>query len=169
MAQDKGGGIRPPDYLRELALARIEDLMVQALPWHRIVAILADEGVTESEETAKKWRFQIQRRWAAEADATRPARKDLWRARLEAQYHQVLERARTTKSDFAYSQLQAEATRIAKVAIVLDGLHQPIMQQPDGKLDPASMSPAEREREIAALLAKRQQAREATLANKGIN
>ena len=152
MTQHSRGGIRPPDYLREMHLSRVEDLMVQAIPWPRIVAILADEGITDSDDTAKKWRQEITRRWATEDAAMRGARKDLWRARLEKQYSDVLERARATKSDHAFSMLHAEATRIAKVAIVLDGLTQPVTDTGDGRPDPASMSPADRAREIDKLL-----------------
>lgn len=169
MSNTHQGGIRPPDYLREMALSRIEDLMVQAMPWKRIVAILVDEGITESEETAKNWRQEVQRRWAAEDSETRPAMRSLWNARLEAQYKAVQERAAVSKSDFAYSQLQAEATRIAKVAIVLNGLHQPSAARPDGMIDPIALSPVERERQIADLLAKREAARAALASNGKVN
>lgn len=159
MQQEHKGGIRPPAYEYELAIARTEDLMVQAYPWPTIVAMLVSEGYTDSPDTAKKWRAEITRRWANEELELRPARKDLWRSRLEAQYRQVLSRALATKSDHAYAALQAEATRIAKVAIVIDGLQAPIMVHHEGQIDIAAMSPVEREREIAALLAKREAAR----------
>ncbi len=149
------GGIRQPDYLRELALARLEDLMVQAMPWPKIVTTMIAEGVTESEETCKNWRRLIQKRWAKEDAELRPARKDLWRARLEAQYNALIEKARECKSDFAYAQLQAEATRVAKVAIVLDGLTTPVVDKGDGQTAVAALAPHERERQIAELIAKR--------------
>lgn len=149
------GGQRPPTYLYEMAISRTEDLMVQAMSPRDLVATLISEGYTDSEETVRKWRREVMRRWAAEDVEMRPARKDTWRARLEAQYHALLEKAKTCKSEFAFSQLHAEATRIAKVAIVMDGLTAPVTTRADGYIDPAALAPHEREREIAALIAKR--------------
>lgn len=158
MANDRGG-VRPPQYITDMALARVEDLMVQALPWPTIVAILIDEGMTESEGTAVKWRAEIWRRWREEDQAMRPVYKNLWRARLNHQYRRILERADSERmSPQAYAMLQAEATRIAKVAIVLDGLATPAALRNDGMPDVSSMSPLEREREIAKLLAQREAA-----------
>lgn len=165
----QGGGIRPPDYEYELAISRTEDLMVQAFPWKRIVAMLSEEGYTESEETARKWRREVLRRWAAEDAEMRPARKDLWRARLDAQYRTLLEKAAEVKSEYAFAMLHAEATRIAKVAIVMDGLTAPVVVKHEGQIDVAAMSPMEREREIAALLAKREAAMRALAESQGNN
>lgn len=155
-----GGGIRPPDYLRELALADLEDLMAQGMPWPKIRARLAESGYTESDETAKKWRHEILRRWAADDAEVRPAYKDMWRARLECQYHQLATRAaKEEKSAFAFASLHAEMTRIAKVAIVLDNLTAPVAPKVDGKPSVSSMSPTEREREIRDLMERREAAR----------
>ncbi len=156
----RSGGNRPPQYLYEMQIARTEDLMVQAFSPKDLVATLISEGYTDSEETVRKWRREVHRRWAAEDVEERPARKDVWRARLDRQYHDLLERARSTKSDFAFSQLHAEATRIAKVAIVMDGLTAPVTVRGDG-VDPAALAPHEREREIRELLAKREAAQAA--------
>lgn len=156
----QGGGIRPPDYMREMAIGRVEDLMVQAMPWKRIIAILSDEGYTESEQTAKGWRQEVQRRWAAEDAEARPARKDLWRARLEALYNELLAKA-SVAAGHVQAMLYGEAIKIAKVSIVMDGLTQPIARATDGTVPVAAMSPLERERKIAELLAKREAARAA--------
>lgn len=158
------GGIRPPDYLHEMAIARVEDLMVQALPWKRVLAILSTEGYTESPETARNWRREVHRRWAAEDAEMRPARKDLWRARLEALYADLLDRA-SLAAGHVQAMLFAEAIKVAKVSIVMDGLTQPVVAAADGKASVLSMSPLDREREIAALLAKR----EAAMARAGGN
>src|SRR5438132_4443841 len=95
MADSETAGKRPPNYLYEMAIGRVEDLMRQAIKWPRILAILSDEGYTESEDTAKNWRTEVCRRWAVEDAVMRPARKDLWRARLEDLYCTLLERAAT--------------------------------------------------------------------------
>jgi hypothetical protein len=158
MRDQHPGGIRSTAYEYELAIARTEDLMVQAMSPKDIVATLITEGYTDSPDTVKKWRQEVQRRWANEEQAMRPARKDLWRARLESQYHAVLKRAAATKSDIAFSMLYTEATRIAKLSIVMDGLQAPVTIRSDGLIDPAAMSPPEREREIVALLARREAA-----------
>lgn len=163
------GGVRLPDYLRENHLARLESLMVEAMPWPRIVAILKDEGLCETDSTARAWRAEIHKRWATEDVAMRPARKDLWRARIEAQYCSVLERAKQTKSDYAFAMLSAEATRIAKVGIILDGVASPIVHKVEGQADIASMSPLERDREIAELIKRRDEASRRVPAGEGGN
>lgn len=169
MAAEHIGGIRMSEYQYELALSRVEDLMVQAFAPKMITAVVISEGFTDSPATVKTWRNAVQRRWAAEELEMRPARKDLWRTRLEAQYHALLEKAGHCKSEFAFAALHAEATKVAKVAIVLDGLTLPSIVAGDGKPDPTAMSPVEREREIADLLVKRQAALEACAAGKASN
>ncbi len=159
MAQ--GGGIRPPDYLYEHAINRVEDLMVQAIPWPRIMAILFDEGLTESQDTAKKWRTEVMRRWAAEDATTRPARKDLWRARLERLYNTLLDQGNEAPLGYAKTQLYAEAIKVAKLSILLDGAHAPIAAAKEGNVDVAAMTPTERAAEIDRLLAKREAAQRA--------
>jgi hypothetical protein len=139
-----------------MTLARVEDLMVQAIPWRKIVAMLVSEGYTDSEHTAAGWRREVMRRWAAEDAEMRPARKDVWRARLEGQYHAIMERAgEGGSSDQGFAMLMAEASRVAKVAMALDGLSAPVKIEHGGQVDVAAMSPIEREQEIKALLAKR--------------
>lgn len=154
----ESGGIRRTEYEYEMTLSRVEDLMVQAYPWKQIVAIIISEGYTDSEKSVRNWRAEVMRRWATEEQEMRPARKDLWRARLDLQYRAVLERAAKAQSDHAFSMLHAEATRIAKVAIDMDGLTSSIAIHHES-VDISAMSPLEREREIAALLAKREAAR----------
>lgn len=154
----QGGGIRPPDYLYEMAISRVEDLMVQAIPWKQIVAILSSENYTESADTARNWRNEVMRRWRAEDEVTRPARKDLWRARLDHLFGDLLERARSS-AGASQALLFGEAIRVAKIAIVMDGLTQPAVARNDDSLAVAGMSPLEREKKIGELLAKREAAR----------
>ncbi|HUS27590.1 MAG TPA: hypothetical protein VMZ53_03755 [Kofleriaceae bacterium] len=154
-----GGGIRPPDYIRELALARVEDLMLQAYSPREIFAKLHDEGFTESEATAKEWRLAIQKRWALEDAEQRPARKDAWRRRIESQYQKLLEHAETTNSELARASYFAEATKLAKLALIMDGLTAPVKVEHSGAMmDPLALQPHERETRIAELLAKREAA-----------
>lgn len=154
------GGVRLPDYLRDMALSRIEDLMIQAMPWKRIIAILSTEGLTESESTAKKWRAEIQRRWAEEEREVRPAHKNLRRAQAEERYRRMCERSDAAASanppDLrSCAMLEREATRLLGVLVALDGLALPVQAKPDERLGVASMAPHEREAEIAKLLAER--------------
>lgn len=166
-----GGGIRPPDYIREMALTRVEDLMLQAYAPREIFAKLVTEGFTESEETAKKWRHEIQRRWAADDAELRPARKDLWRARIESQYHKLLGYAETTKSEIARAAFFAEATKLTKLALIMDGLTAPVRVEHSGQVDVMALQPHERETEIEQLLRKREEARlqSARVANKVVH
>lgn len=157
--ENKPGGVRPPDYIYTMALARIEDLMMQAYSWPDIFAKLVAEGFTESENTAKSWRKEIQRRWAAEDAENRPARKDMWRGRLEALYHKLLTKAGSPGlSASACAMLYAEAIKVAKIAVVMDGLTAPVRVEHSGAVDVAALQPHERETEIRELLAKREAA-----------
>lgn len=155
------GGIRPPDYIRAMALARVEDLMLQAYTPREIFAKLVDEGFTESEDTAKKWRIEIQKRWAIEDAEARPARKDTWRNRIETQYRKLLAWAETTKSELARAAFMAEATKLTKLALIMDGLTAPVKIEHSGTVDVNALQPHERDSEIEALLRKREDARQA--------
>lgn len=150
-----GGGIRPPDYIREMALQRTEDLMMQAYSPREIYVKLHAEGYTESEDTAKQWRLAVQKRWAIEDAEQRPARKDVWRRRIETQYQTLLERARTTKSELACAAYFAEATKLTKLALIMDGLTAPVRVEHSGSVDVMALQPHEREAEIAKLLEER--------------
>jgi hypothetical protein len=153
------GGIRPPDYIRTMALKRCEDLMLQAYAPRDIAAKMIDEGYTDSEITVKNWRNEIQKRWAFEDAEARPARKDAWRLRIEEAYRKLLEYATTTKSELARAAYFAEATKLTKLALAMDGLTAPVRVEHSGSsVDPAALQPHEREAKIAELLAKRQAA-----------
>jgi hypothetical protein len=154
----KPGGIRPPDYIRDMALQRTEDLMVQAYSPREIFVKLHAEGYTESEDTAKQWRLAVQRKWAAEDAEQRPARKDVWRRRIETQYQQLLERAASTRSELACAAYFAEATKLTKLALIMDGLTAPVRVEHSGAVDVMALQPHEREAEIRDLLAKREAA-----------
>lgn len=153
-----GGGNRPPDYLYYTALNRIEDLMIQCYAWKDIFAKLVDEGFTESEDTAKRWRKEVQRRWAAEDAENRPARKDAWRTRIEEQYRKLLEHAAGTKSELARAAYYAEATKLTKLALIMDGLTAPVIVAHTHNADPMALQPHERETRIDELLKKREAA-----------
>lgn len=154
MSDNKPAGIRPPNYLYEMALARVEDLMMQAMQWPKIVATLVDEGYTDSADTCDNWKREVMRRWAVEDSLMRPARKDLWRARLELLYSNLLGKAEAAHG-YAQAQLFAEAIRVAKLAIVLDGVQAPVVVKHEGQIDVHTMAPHERAKEIEILLAKR--------------
>jgi hypothetical protein len=161
------GGVRMPEYLRFAALSRVEDLMVQAYKPHDIVAKMIDEGFTDSEETVRKWRLEVQRKWALEDAELRPARKDLWRTRIEAQYHKLLDYAEVTKSELARASYFAEATKLTKLALIMDGLTAPVQHVHSGQVDVMALQPHERETEIEALLRKREEARQAAARDAG--
>lgn len=157
------GGIRPPDYVYEMALARVEDLMVQAFTPRDIVAKMIAEEYTDSADTVRAWRTEVARRWSLEDAEMRPARKDLWRSRLEKLYRELLEKAAAPKqSSTAAAILYGEAIKVAKIAIVMDGLTAPVKIEHSGTVDVQAMGPLEREKEIELLLAKRNAAKPAT-------
>lgn len=151
-----------PEYLRKNAVDRTEELMVQGMPWSAITAILITEGhVAETNDrSAEAWRREVMKRWAAEDAELRPARKDLWRARLEGQYRDVRERAAECESPAMYAMLNDSATKIAKLAIQLDGLQEPKRVHVTGDVDVADLSPAERDKEIEALWERRAAAKQ---------
>lgn len=158
----RGGGIRPPDYIRDMALARVEDLMLQAYTPREIFLKLHDEGFTESEETARKWREAVQKRWSLEDAEQRPARKDAWRTRIEQQYRKLLQWAETSTSQIAKAAFMAEATKLTKLALIMDGLTAPVRIDHSGTVDVRHLAPKEREDKIRELLAKREAARQAS-------
>lgn len=169
MAEEHKGGVRLPEYMREMALGRVEALMIEGYAPSMIAAKIIDEGLTDSTQTVKGWRLAVQKRWAAEDAELRPARKDLWRRRIECRYQAIIEKMATCKSEFAWAQMQAELTRLSKLGILLDGAHLPVVADSDGKLDPAAMAPKDREREIAELLARREAALAASGGGKAAN
>lgn len=142
-------------------MGQLEEMMVTAKSWSKIVAALTLAFPEQDEDTFKRWKAAVVKRWASEDAEMRPARKDLWRARLDDLYGSLLEQARDARSDYAKTLYFSEAVKVAKLAIDLDGLNAPIAIKHEGRLDVAAMSPAEREAEIAALLAKREVARAA--------
>lgn len=160
MSASTSGGIRLPNYQYELAIGRLEDLMVQAVPWTRIVAILSEEGYTESAATAAAWRREVMARWAAEDSETRPARRDLWRQRLERLYQDLLERARMMDPGHVQVMMFGEAAKVAKLAVAVEGIASMTHRhEHTGKVPASAMAPIDRERELNALLGKREQIR----------
>lgn len=142
--------------------------MLQAYSPREIYVKLHAEGYTESEDTAKQWRLAVQRRWAAEDAEQRPARKDAWRRRIETQYHRLLDAADATKSELAKAAFFAEATKLTKLALIMDGLTAPVRVEHSGSMiDPAALQPHERETRIDELLQKREAARAAAAKNAG--
>lgn len=146
-----------PDYFKFLGETRVEELMASAMPWSKIVKVLADEGLTKHRETAKEWRDKVLARWAEEEDEARPHRKNIWRARLEQLYYELHSRAIASKNEGAAVKLFQVALQAADACIALDGVSAPIQIQHGGTVgvDVRAMQPHEREREIEALLERR--------------
>lgn len=132
--------------------------MMQAYSPREIFLKLAEDGYTESEKTAQDWRLAIQKRWAQEDAEQRPARKDAWRRRIEECYRRLLEHAEETTSEIARASFFAEATKLTKLALIMDGLTAPVKVEHSGSVDVNALQPHEREAEIAALLRKREEA-----------
>lgn len=152
---------RVSDYEHTMRIGRVEDLMLQGYSRIKIVAICSAEDLTDSEATVGIWIKQVRDRWAAEDAEMRPAYKDLWRQRLDRQYcdayrASVDEDGKPDKT-IAGAMARSECTKIAKLAMALDGLAAPVVVRTDGAVDPAAMAPAERDREIRELLERREQ------------
>lgn len=148
-----------PDYFHFLGETRVEELMAQAMPWNRILKVLAQEGLTKYPATAKEWRDKVLARWAQEEDEARPHRKAIWRTRLENLYYELSSRALGCKNDGAAVKYFQVALQAADACIALDGVSAPIQVQHGGSVgvgvDVRAMLPVDREREIAELLERR--------------
>lgn len=140
-------GVRPADAVYEMALATLEDLLLQRVAWPKIVAQLIEGGYSTSEETIKDWRKEIRRRWAIQDAEEKPHRRDEHREMLR-QLYQVC---------FATGDYRC-AEKVARQLMLLDGLHTPIQINHTGSLSIEQMTPAQREAEIQALLKKREEA-----------
>lgn len=145
----------------EARLARVEDLMIQGYSAGEIARKMVSEEWCDSEKTAATWRHKVLKRWAEEDAVLRPHRKNLWRARLEGRMRRIDARLEASGiTAFESVGLEAEWTKIAKVAIALDGLMAPVTVKIEGGLvEPIAMTPAERDAEIKQLLEKREQMR----------
>lgn len=155
MADDTKAG-PPPAYIRMMALALVEDLMVQGYGPRAIYAKLVERGYTESEETAKDWRQVVQKRWAAEEAEERPSRKEGWRTRIMDRIRRLETKAAAATSQLAAVALESEITKLYKLGILVDGAHAPLKIEHVHNATPVeAMSPIEREREIAELLERR--------------
>lgn len=152
-------GKRPPEYIRMLALALVEDLMIQGYGPRAIYAKLVEHGYTESEETARDWRQLVQKRWAIEEAEERPARKEGWRARIMDRIRRLEAKAENTKSAIAAATYESEITKLYKLGILVDGAHAPLkIEHSHSAMPVEAMSPIERERELAELLKRREAA-----------
>ena len=149
-----------PDALRFLALSRVEELLLQG---YRPQQILDEcKEYTESIRTIYAWCEEIYRRWAEEDQKQRPARRDLWRARLEARYRMMLEDLAdpTMKmTGINRAKLYDAMAKLELLAIKLDGLDAPIRIEHSGAIDVRAMSPEQRRERIDELLARRERAK----------
>lgn len=156
------GGIRMNSAVRYMALQLVEQMLIKG---HRNAAILAEcaeQGYTESANTLQNWILEIHARWASDDAVRRPARKDLWRARLEARYLMMLEDLDDPKMNMQginRAKLYDSMAKLELLAIKLDGLDAPIRVEHSGTVDIRSMAPDERTKRIEELLAKREQAK----------
>lgn len=152
------GGTRPPEYLRTMALAFVEDLMIQGYGPHEIFAKVSEKGYSDSEVTVREWRQAIQKRWAIEEAEERPARKEGWRHRILKRIQRLEDKAAEAKG-LAQAALESEITKLYKLGILVDGAHAPTVHKIQHETVPVeAMSPLEREREIAELLERRKAA-----------
>lgn len=140
-------GKRPSDALYEMALAEVEDLILQRIPWPQIVARAISGGLCTSEETVKNWRKEIRRRWAEQDAEEKPNRRDEHREMLRSLYGISFKTA-----DYR------NCEKIARQLMILDGLHVPIQVNHTGSIDIAAMSPQQRQAEIDELLKRREAA-----------
>lgn len=146
-------GKRPPEYIRMMALALVEDLMIQGYGPSAIFAKVVEHGYTESADTVRDWRQLIQKRWAQEEAEERAARKEGWRIRIMDRIRRLEAKAAETKSALAAVALESEITKLYKLGILVDGAHAPTTLKIQHEAVPVeAMSPMERDREIAELL-----------------
>lgn len=141
-------GVRPADAVYEMALATLEDLLLQRVAWPKIVAQLIEGGFTTSQHTIRDWRKEVRRRWAEQDAEERPHRRDEHREMLRTLYQ-----ISYTTGDYRCCE------KIARQLMILDGLNQPTKIELSGTLAVEAMTPAQRNAEIDTLLQKREQAR----------
>ena len=158
MEQEKKKGVRPSDAVYEMALATLEDMLLQRIAWPRIVARLIEGGYTTSEHTIKDWRKEIRRRWAVQDAEEKPHRRDEHRELLKTLYHQ----------SFATGDYRC-AEKVARQLMILDGLNVPQQINLSGAVDVNAMTPQQRDAEIDQLLKKRQEAKERAARTNGTN
>lgn len=138
----------PKGIIHELNRARMESMLLQQIPWSEIVAEFIGTGAANQESTLKTWRREIWQRWATDDAELRPHRRDVHREMLRALYHESLK-------DKAW----AVCEKVLKQLMIIDGLQTPDTLNVNHTHVPVEkMSPEEREREIAALVAKRERA-----------
>jgi hypothetical protein len=134
--------------IHALNVARMESMLLQQIPWSEIVAEFIGTGAVTAESTLRDWRREIWQRWAADDADLRPHRRDVHREMLRALYHEALK-------DKAWGACE----RVLKQLMILDGLQTPDTLNINHTHVPVEkMSPEEREREIAELIAKRNKA-----------
>ncbi len=140
-------GIRPPDVIYEMAIALVEDLILQRLKWPAIVARCIEAGFTQSAATCANWRAEVRRRWALQDAEERPSRRDEHREMLRQLYAVSF-----SSADYR------NCTRVAAQLMILDGLQVPETINVTGTVAVQAMSPEQREAEIATLLKRRDDA-----------
>lgn len=170
------GGVRLPEAVRELALAKVEECLLRGMRRPEILAHMAEMGATESMRTVDDWIAEVRKR-LIEADIEhRDFRRNLRRAQLEARYQLALADlaearglAPTAAKYMAISMLHRSVAQIEALMIKIDGLDGAIKADERNAFDPRAMSPEQRRERIAALLAKRAATQKAAADNEGIN
>jgi hypothetical protein len=148
------GGKRVPDAVLAVRMGVLEDLMVSHPIWEDIVAALTappPNGFGVAESTLEEWRRKILNRWRLDAGQPR----ELLRAEHRARAGAVFRRAWNRDSEKA----DKVALDAAKVMAQLDGV---LVNQPAAgatvNVNVMSLTPSQRQQEIAQLLAKRERA-----------
>lgn len=156
------GGVRLPEYLRELALAKIEECMLKGMRRQAILAEMAELGATESMRTVDDWIAEVRTR-LIEADVEmRDFRRNMRRAQMDARYQMALAdlaEARTlppsASKAMAMAMLHRAVTSCEQLLMKIDGLEGPIKIEHSGTIDVRAMSPDQRRERIEELIAKR--------------
>ncbi len=155
------GGLRMPEAHKYLALQRTEQLILRGYRTQEILKVLAEENYTESIRTVYQWQQEVYRRWTEEDVEQRPARRDMWRARLEARYRMMLEDLDDPSmgmKGLPRAKLYDAMAKVELLAIKLDGLDAPLRIEHSGTVDIRAMSPVQRRERIEELLKMRAQA-----------
>lgn len=138
------GGKRPSK--RDPALlTAVERHMVLCVPTDESLGLLREEGFTCSLRTLERYRKAVRDRWQQEEVELRPERRAELRAMVRSGYRGAVEAGQY----FA-------AAKFAALLAKMDGLEAPVRVELDAVVSVAALSPVQRQREIAGLLARRE-------------
>jgi hypothetical protein len=156
------GGVRLPEALRELALARVEECLLRGMRPQEILAEMSELGATESMRTLSDWMAEVRKRLAEADIEMRDFRRNLRRAQQEARYRMVLadldearQLAPSAAKTMAMAMLHRSAAACEQLLMKIDALEGPIKIENTTTIDVRAMSPDQRKTRIDELLAKR--------------